>query len=141
MEKKKERRRLPTYSKLDSDGRAGNDEEFCKGSCRFSWPRKFLFTCLEGKRCFVTRAPFGLGVHDRVFGFFIVARGRVTRPDPVPQLITASQTQQIAGDSELSVDSPHTRALEVDLGQIHEHKHADRRNNTHLLALKPYQSA
>lgn len=77
----------------------------------------------------------------QVFGFFIVARGRVTRPDPVPQLITASQTQQITGDSELSVHSPHTRALEVDLGQIHEHKHADRRNSTHLLALKPYQSA
>lgn len=77
----------------------------------------------------------------QVFRFFIVARGRVTRPDPVPQLITASQTQQITGDSELTVDSPHTRALGVDLGQIHEHKHADRRNSTHLLALKPYQSA
>lgn len=37
--------------------------------------------------------------------FCFFPKGKVTRPDLVPQLITASQTLQITGDSELSVDS------------------------------------
>lgn len=83
------------------------------------------FYVFANRKCrFVMRAAslWALQVFRFVFSFF--AKGKVTRPDLVPQLITASQTLQMTGDSELSVDS-HWRQ---NVGQTHEHRQAEGRD-------------